>query len=108
MSIIHISKQRMDFIRSCGWALGYVDGDTQAVYHEGDTSFHEIDSEIAYCPRCSLMMASVDANDPAELEIIKMTTGSERTITALRDHRQQSIVFMRGLLREVAPVEGAK
>lgn len=99
MKIIHINSQRYDFIRSQGYSLAIPDGMTAAgvyqTYEDGDVVFHLLDGERGICSECGVEKVSVDANDPAEMETVKMSALPEDLIVALRDMRQDSVLALR-------------
>lgn len=98
MRTIHISRQRFDFIKAQGFRLPIKGSaeEIQAIVQrlgEGDTQYHILDDEFAFCDTCQEAFDSIDANSPAELETIKQNP--DRAVIALRNMRQRILLRYR-------------
>jgi hypothetical protein len=108
MRIIHISKQRYEFIVSLGYnlSLRVLDdlGDTtsEKAFTDGDSVYHLLDDETAMRDDCLCTCTSIDANTPAELEVVKTCGGSiDKEWRHLRDHRQAGVLVMRTMAADL-------
>lgn len=99
MMILHISRNRFDFIRKLGWALPIKSDSGPRFLMEPDgTTYHVLDDEYGWCDSCLSPFDSIDANSPTELEIVKAAKSNGRdAASSLRNHRQQDVLMLRQL-----------
>lgn len=75
--IIHISRERLEKIKSQGYPLGSINLTVEQMTAlrsmPGDTEYHAIDGEVALCETCGdgAFYTSITANTPAELDTVK-------------------------------------
>lgn len=99
--IIHISRQRYEFIRSLGYNFTVTEASTAPRYVEGSNLYHLLAREKGWCVDCDMRVESVDANSAAELETIKACMEMERDPTeSIKLMRQDMIAHYKQLLEK--------
>lgn len=77
MNVIHISRDRFESIKKQGYQMD-ISEERLAQMPDGDTEYHILDGEFAWCETCGASAQSVAAWTPAELSTIK-NSGQPRT-----------------------------
>jgi hypothetical protein len=70
MRTFHIDKNRFERIKAQGYHLGTVD---LAKYPNGDSEYHLINGNHAWCGYCQGEFDSLRAESPAELQMEKLS-----------------------------------